>query len=360
MLRTWIAGDCWLKAGLPSLNLPAVFSESPPDIFIFNLECSLSGGPERAGRRALLALDPTRLRDLRIAESNVAVLANNHVTDYGTDGLIQTIEGVRHAGLLPLGAAPNLSKSREPIILNVTGRRVGLLAYADTRFHVGSVGATSDQPGVAALEPDNVCSDVRRLAKLVDDVWIFLHWGREYLRYPEPEQRVLARRFVAAGATLIVGMHPHVLRGAEQMGKAPVFYSLGNFVFPPIPLKDGPLKIWDSENNQGLLLSGTFCRHRWEWETIPYMVSEKGTPELALGAQHRRILREFARRSAPLDESYASVYPKLERREKVLKTVRRLGTMEWSERLRLPARLLGRLKEQFSVKSTQGTAGRHG
>jgi poly-gamma-glutamate synthesis protein (capsule biosynthesis protein) len=73
--------------------------------------------------------------------------------------------------------------------------------------------------------------DVRSLQRRVDVVVALPHWGTQYTNVPEPVQRDVARRIVAAGADLVVGGHPHWVQGAGPVGDGFVAQSLGNFVF---------------------------------------------------------------------------------------------------------------------------------
>lgn len=342
MIRAWMAGDCWLKPGAGPVNLAPVWGESPPAVFVVNLEGAVAAGPARPDRRSLLPLDAGRLPELAVAGKTVCVLANNHVTDYGSAGVIVTLEEVRRAGFLALGAGTTLSEARKPVTVEAEGRRIGLLAYADTRPHVGAVPATDRGAGVAPLDPEMIVEDLRRLSASVDDVWLFLHWGREYFRYPEPEQRTLARAFAEAGADLIVGIHPHVLQGSERIGDTPVYYSLGNFVFPPIPLADHSLLRWDGESRQGAALQGTLGVDGWCWAHVPYRMSASGGPSAALGHDREARMQKLTRLSRALDKDYARRYPRLHKQERVLSTMRRLRMMTWAERLRLPGRLIRR------------------
>jgi hypothetical protein len=342
-LTAWIAGDCWLDGSIRPFNAIGVWGEPAPSVFVVNLECAIPSGAVRPQRRALLPLDPAKLPQLALSKNTVCVLANNHVSDYGTEGLTATLEAVRRAGMLPLGAGATLGEARRPAILNVNGCRVGMLAYADTAYHVGAVAATNKDPGVAPLHPEVILSDLHALAHQVDTVWLFLHWGREYIRYPEPEQRALAFEFSKAGAELIVGVHPHVMRGTERYGKSTIYYSLGNFIFPPVRLADGPLLRWHTESRQGLALRGSLHDRQWLWEHLPYVISENGIPS-APARQHRvALLEKTAGLSAAFGEGYANRYGTLRRKELILKTARRLATMTWADRMRLPARILGRL-----------------
>jgi poly-gamma-glutamate synthesis protein (capsule biosynthesis protein) len=85
--------------------------------------------------------------------------------------------------------------------------------------------------GVAALKFNSSLARVRDLRSSVDWLIVQLHWGMEMSQLPSPQQRELARKFVDAGADLILGHHPHVLQPFEVIDGVPVAYSLGNFLF---------------------------------------------------------------------------------------------------------------------------------
>lgn len=339
MITAWIAGDCWLKPGEGTTDLRELCGDFWPDLLILNLECAVPAGPVRTGRRALLPLDANRLSELAIAENTVCVVANNHISDFGPDGVLATLRALRQARIRPAGAGATLAEARVPVIIEVPGRRIGLLAYADTAPHVGAVAATDQAPGVAPLIPEMIIADLRRLVPQVEDVWLFLHWGREYSRYPEPEQRDLARAFAEAGAHLIAGVHPHVVCGKERIANALVYYSLGNFLFPPIPLADGAVLRWDQLSRQGLTLMGTLEGRDWRWLDILHIISEDGRPHLPVPPDKGSMTHEFARLSACFTNGYSRRYPSIRRRENLLHAGRRLWTMTWRERVRLLRRL---------------------
>jgi poly-gamma-glutamate synthesis protein (capsule biosynthesis protein) len=76
-----------------------------------------------------------------------------------------------------------------------------------------------------------VREDVAAAKAQADLVIPFFHWGREGSKGPDAYQLALAKAAVESGAAAVLGSHPHVLHGMERIGRAPVFYSLGNFVF---------------------------------------------------------------------------------------------------------------------------------
>jgi hypothetical protein len=330
----WIAGDCWLNTRIEPHDIETIWDNQRPGLFLFNLECSIPVGVARAGRRALLPLDPGQLAGFGLGERTVCILANNHVTDWGPEGLIATMNAVRKAGMYTLGAGANLQEARQPLIFESRGIRIGLLAYADTRPWVGAVAATDHNPGVAPLDPALIKADIAALKDRAETIWVFVHWGREHLRYPEPEQRRLCADFAASGVALVVGIHPHVLRGWEQINGTPVYYSIGNFVFPSPHVTDGATLRWHNENRQGVVLAGRFDQGEWSWRHIPYTVSSTGLPTRPLAPEMNRLYGKVAHLSSELDSTYHLRYSRLKRQELIFRAIRRFSTMTWRERVR--------------------------
>ena len=114
---------------------------------------------------------------------------------------------------------------------------VGFNAIGETpRATPGDAGALSVRmpPRTGPLvraDLDHVAGVVRRARRESDVVVVLPHWGTQYTHTPEPIQRAVSRRLVAAGADLVVGGHPHWVQGVDDVDGVPVVHSLGNFVF---------------------------------------------------------------------------------------------------------------------------------
>jgi poly-gamma-glutamate synthesis protein (capsule biosynthesis protein) len=88
------------------------------------------------------------------------------------------------------------------------------------------IGYHQFQPNIPDLE-----ADIRAADEDGKFVIVYPHWGNEYIRAPQANQRALAQIMVEAGADLIIGGHPHVPQGIEVIDDVLVVYSLGNFIF---------------------------------------------------------------------------------------------------------------------------------
>jgi hypothetical protein len=199
------------------------------DIVIANLEGPLTDRGTTVRGKCTIRGAPGWAQVLKNAGIQIVSLGNNHMMDYGPDGLFKTIDALDAAGVHYLGAGRNRQAACAPLYLKTADVKIGVLARTSVIVS-SSCYATEFEPGVAFLDSGETRRAISTLRKNVDLLVVLLHWGIEEHFYPAPRQRELARMFVAAGADLIIGHHPHVLQGLERMGQSIVAYSLGNFV----------------------------------------------------------------------------------------------------------------------------------
>ncbi len=200
------------------------------DLTIANLECVLARTGRGLAGKCTLRGSPDWAPVLRDAGIGLVTLANNHIMDYGPEGLEQTLDALRLAGIRYVGAGRNRREAHAPLVMEIAGRRVAFLGRSAVIVSAPTY-ATDDAPGVAFLDEEETVEAIRSARGIADLVVLLVHWGIEEYSYPTPSQRRLARRFVEAGADAVLGHHPHVLQGFELVGNAPVVYSLGNFAF---------------------------------------------------------------------------------------------------------------------------------
>jgi poly-gamma-glutamate synthesis protein (capsule biosynthesis protein) len=174
---------------------------------------------------------PAALRPLgALAGFDVLTLANNHAVDYGRDALQDTVAAVRAAGIQAIGAGGNSLLARRPAIVDAGGLRVALLGYSDVNPLGFSAGPSA--PGTARADPAAIAADVRAARRRADVVVCFFHWGVEMHPRPDGRQQQLADACLNAGASVVLGAHPHVLGPVTRVGHVLVAWTLGNFVFP--------------------------------------------------------------------------------------------------------------------------------
>ena len=160
---------------------------------------------------------------------DVYSIANNHIMDWGIEGLLTTKKILQSTGAQVFGAGMDQEEASKPAIIDHEGIKIGFLAYCKK----GEFSATQSSPGAALLERNIVCKEVSSLKASVDHVLVNLHWGTEFSDYPYPPDIEISHNIIDAGASAIIGHHPHVVQGLEAYKGCPIFYSLGSFIYDP-------------------------------------------------------------------------------------------------------------------------------
>lgn len=156
---------------------------------------------------------------------DVLSLANNHIVDYQEQGLADTVHFLHDLRKSYCGAGRNLQEAVKPAMICCGQLKLAFfgVTYWDN--------ATSTKFGTAPEYSSLLFQEIRKAKKDGCFVVVMPHWGYEYVDYPSPYQRRLAKKMIHCGTDLIIGSHPHVVQGYEGISDKPVFYSLGNFVF---------------------------------------------------------------------------------------------------------------------------------
>ncbi len=174
---------------------------------------------------------PENIQGLKYAGFKAMSLANNHIYNYGEEGLNQTIEELEKNNI-------GYFYNQEAWFTKVKGTKFAFLGFDDT---------------VQKLENSNIRTQIEKIKSQTDLVVVNFHWGEEYQPLPNDRQRQLAELAIDSGADIIIGHHPHVIQPLEYYQDKPIFYSLGNFAFDQMwseETKTGAIGLITIENNQ--------------------------------------------------------------------------------------------------------------
>ncbi|MED3464695.1 CapA family protein [Bacillus thuringiensis] len=180
-------------------------------------------------------LDTTKQSVITLKEMGFTMLnlANNHMMDFNSKGLQETLQVFQKEKLDYVGAGNNLIDAKKINYQDINGIKVASLGFTDV-IAPGSV-ATINSAGVLSMNPDNFVQQIYEAKNPekgnADLVIVNVHWGEEYDTEVNPRQQALAKALVDAGADIIIGHHPHVLQSFEIYKNSIIFYSLGNFIF---------------------------------------------------------------------------------------------------------------------------------
>lgn len=214
------------------------------DIVFINLEGPIFEGPDkRSDVTAILSNHPAIIDFFAGFKLCVLNLANNHIMDYGPEGLIHTISLLENNQLHYVGAGTTEEEANRELIVEYKNRHISFLSCTTDEKHVRSIVASPYSPGCATLlNTARLTSQIQKLKQKTDIVCVALHWGHEYFQYPTPSQIETAHALVDAGADYVIGHHPHAIQGIEKYKNALIIYSLGNFFFPPFKAESGRIR----------------------------------------------------------------------------------------------------------------------
>lgn len=174
---------------------------------------------------------PETLGGIKKQGFDAVLLANNHIMDFGLDGLNATIDAAQAAQLDTLGAGRTAEVAYTPLVRELKGVRVGIVNACEAQFGVLDSFSESTDPGYAWINSSRVDQAVISLRGSCDFVVVLAHAGLEHFGIPQKEWRIRYKHLCAIGADAVVGSHPHVPQGYEWYGESIIIYSLGNFYF---------------------------------------------------------------------------------------------------------------------------------
>jgi poly-gamma-glutamate synthesis protein (capsule biosynthesis protein) len=202
------------------------------DLTVINLECAPSdlGSPEP--KEFVFRCPTESLPSLATNGIEVASMGNNHSSDYGKEALVDGRANLIAAGAAPVGAGANADEAGAPAVFEVGGWTVAVIGFGGV-FPNDAWVATEDIPGMRDGDDiPSMVAAVEAAAAQADLVVVAIHWGVEFDLVPRPEDVERAQAMIAAGADIIFGHHPHRLQPLDVIDGRPIFWSLGNFVWP--------------------------------------------------------------------------------------------------------------------------------
>lgn len=183
----------------------------------------------------------------------IFALANNHMMDYGVDGLEVTKTMLTKAGVPFCGAGANLEEARAPLIVTESGKKIGVISCCERQFGC----AETARSGVAEKGLWLVDA-VKELKQSVDFVIVSCHAAFEHSPFPSPRLRDFYHLLIHVGADVIHGHHAHVPQGWETYRDGLILYGLGNFVVDPC--------LWQAQNHRwAIVVQLDFTGDRIKW-----------------------------------------------------------------------------------------------
>lgn len=231
-------GDIALERGVESSEAQEKISETvkwlsrevpEADLRIVNWEAPLRGTEGRHHmEKPIVSTCEDSARAFLKFRIDVATLANNHIFDYKSSGLKNTVDFLTNSSVKTVGAGTSPEQAYSALNMDKNGLNLTFLTYVGE-----DTNPPPEEPGmfVNVLKKERVLEETRRWSQSGRKVIVIFHWGLENEAYPSPEKRSFARRVIEAGASVVVCHHAHRIQGHEKWLQGHIFYGLGNFIF---------------------------------------------------------------------------------------------------------------------------------
>jgi len=202
---------------------------------------------------------PQMAKAFKSVPFDVLSIASNHTGSWGPESVEDNAETFQGLSIPTVGSGRNIQEARRPAIVVRKGLRIAFLGYVSViqpqcwatesraggapmrahtfyepyEFQPGAPARVVTVPHAADLE--HLVRDVREAKQNADHVFVSLHWGIHFMPRPCEYQSIVAHAAIEAGASAILGHHPHQPQGIELYKGGVIFYSIGNFAFCRLP-----------------------------------------------------------------------------------------------------------------------------
>ncbi len=270
--------------GLVGKEILAVLQRS--DYRVFNLEVPLSEKNEMIMKYgACLKAKTVMVNGIKSLGADLLSLANNHIYDCGTEGVMTTMSALEQAGIGHVGAGVNQERARLPYIIAKDGITVGIYALAENEF----AGASKDRAGANTIDYLTSFDEIKEVKSKCDYLIILYHGGKIGYQYPSPQLQRVCRKMIDVGGDCVILQHSHCIGCEEQYKKGRILYGQGNFLFDHAEDRN---ELWD----EGLLVQLDVAGTDYQLEYIP-VIRENNHVRLADNKTKEEIMGKFLARS---------------------------------------------------------------
>lgn len=232
-----------------------------------------------------LRCTPKAAEAIKFAGFTGVTMANNHILDFGTEGLKKSVECCKAQELDTVGVGDNLKEAEKVLYVEKDNKTLAVINCCEHEFSI----ATDTEAGANPLNPIRQFYTIQEAKKKADYVLVIVHGGHEYFQLPSPRMVETYRFIINAGADAVVNHHQHCFSGYEAYNGKPIFYGLGNFCFDIVPTKV------DTTWNYGFMVELTFDAVV-KYRLVPYnQYGEKASIELLDSAVFNLRLKELNR-----------------------------------------------------------------
>lgn len=270
-MRIGILGDFCLSYTGSMINIQelledykksTILSEFQKNEFnIINLEAPITNSTIPISKTGPNLKNPTEVLDMfRLMNVQICTLANNHIFDFGADGLSETLETCKKHNIRTVGAGLNIRDVTMPLIIENKEINVAIISFAENEFN--TIDLYGKGVGSNNLDIVDIFHQISDVKSKSDYIILIAHGGHEQYHFPSPRIKKLYHFLIDIGADAVIGHHPHVVQGFEEYKGKPIFYSIGNYFFPSIE------KV--KANHEGFVVVLDFLKDKLTHTILPY------------------------------------------------------------------------------------------
>lgn len=246
------------------------------DLIVINLEGTITdknsvsvGTVETEKGHFIFTFNPERTKNfLEENKIGIANLGNNHITNFGAEGVLETKKNLQNFGVDYFGDPTDQNNF---LVKDIEGMKIGFVNYN----------------AFSKINSAETMENIRKAKKQSNFVIVYTHWGAEYALLENETQRKLAHDFIDNGADLIIGTHPHVIQPVEIYKNKAIFYSLGNFIFD---------QYFSEDVKERLAVGGSISKDKTEFYLEPLYLEKNGQLVLAEEERRENILKRISQK----------------------------------------------------------------
>ncbi|HEX2967692.1 MAG TPA: CapA family protein [Bacteroidales bacterium] len=197
---------------------------------VINLECPISRKGKPISGKVNLSVSENHLKKIFGTNLLGISLGNNHILDYGMEGLFSTLKEIDETGTDYFGINFPDNESHNPLIVDFAGRKIAFMAIVNE-----STAPLVEFDDFNYLTINDKCEITRKInlaKKHADRIVAYVHWGLPDSSYPSKENIIEAHRLIDEGVNIVIGTHAHAPQPVEKYKNGIIAYNLGNFIMP--------------------------------------------------------------------------------------------------------------------------------
>jgi 2',3'-cyclic-nucleotide 2'-phosphodiesterase (5'-nucleotidase family) len=195
---------------------------------VINLECPITKVGNPATGKIILGAKDNHLKSIFNSNLIAVNVGNNHILDFGSEGVDSTIMELEKSGITYFGL--NSIDDNNPRIIEFDANKIALISA--TCESTSPILEHNNVNYLSAMHIEDIITKVRKIRELVHRVVVYIHWGVEESSYPEKNDVLIARKLIDEGVDIVIGSHAHAPQAVEKYKKGIIAHNLGNFIMP--------------------------------------------------------------------------------------------------------------------------------